>query len=484
MRLRNVRGSRDLIAKSPYVIKEPERYRGRWKEFYGDGRPLHIEIGMGKGKFLMELARENPEIHYIGIEKFSSVLVRAIEKMEEAPLENVHFLRMDAEGITNCFGPGEVAKIYLNFSDPWPKERHVKRRLTSLPFLKRYGRIMTAGASLVFKTDNRDLFTFSLKTVPEAGWFLEEQTFDLHHSEYKEGNIMTEYEERFVEKGVPICMMKIHPSYLLASDLDGTMMRNNSRLSDYTKEVLRKAIQHGVEFLPTSGRSYRAAYDAIKDIEGIRYFLGGNASVITDVRTEEILRQWTISTETAYQIYRLILDMGGYVEMYCENDVYVDEGRIPVAYQSKLSKSLIDSLLETVIRVPSMDLMIRRGIMQVNKMHIIFPDSAQRLELAEKIYCFDEVQCAYPTVNNMEIFPSACNKDIGMEYIRELLNIEPENTIAMGDSNNDKAMVEYAALGIAVGNAMEELKEAADLVVESNEEDGPARFIEARFLTD
>ena len=484
MRLRNVRGSRDLIAKSPYVIKEPEKYRGKWKAFYEDERPLHIEIGMGKGKFLMELARKNPGIHYIGIEKFSSVLVRALEKMEEASLENVHFLRMDAERITDCFGPGEVGKIYLNFSDPWPKERHVKRRLTSVPFLKRYGRIMAPGASLVFKTDNRDLFIFSLKTVPEAGWFMEKQTFDLHHSEYKEGNIMTEYEERFVEKGVPICMMEIHPGYLLASDLDGTMMRNDSKLSDYTKDVLRRAIQHGVEFLPTSGRSYRAAYDAIKDIEGIRYFLGGNASVITDVRTEEILKQWIIPTEVAYKIYRLILDMGGYVEMYCENDVYVDKGRIPIAYESPLPVPFLDSLLETVIRVPSMDLMIRRGIMQVNKMHIIFPDSGDRLVLAKELSRLKEVQFAYPTNNNMEVFPADCNKDVGMEYIRELLNIEPEHTIAMGDSNNDKAMVEYAALGIAVANAMEELKEAADLVVESNEEDGPARFIDARFLSD
>lgn len=209
MRLRNVKGSREHIAENEYAIKEAEQYKGRWREFFGDGKPIHIEIGMGKGRFLMDLARLHPEIHYIGIEKYSSVLVRALEKMEEDPLPNLHFIRMDAEYITETFDEGEVDRIYLNFSDPWPKDRHAKRRLTSRQFLARYDQILKKEGHIEFKTDNRDLFDFSLEEVKEAGWTLELCTFDLHHSEYLEGNVMTEYEEKFVKKGNPICKMII-----------------------------------------------------------------------------------------------------------------------------------------------------------------------------------------------------------------------------------------------------------------------------------
>ena len=210
MRLRNVKGSREHIAINEYVIKDAENYKGTWKEVFHDGKPIHIEIGMGKGKFLMEMAKLHPEIHYIGIEKYSSVLVRALEKMEEEPLDNVHFIRMDAEYINQVFDKGEVEEIYLNFSDPWPKDRHAKRRLTSRQFLARYKNIIRENQSVIFKTDNRDLFDFSLEEVKEAGWSVELCTFDLHHSEYLEGNVMTEYEEKFVKKGNPICKMIIH----------------------------------------------------------------------------------------------------------------------------------------------------------------------------------------------------------------------------------------------------------------------------------
>ena len=186
MRLRNVKGSREQIAANEYTIKDAEQIKGQWKDYFQDGKPIQLEIGMGKGKFLMQLAEKNPQIHYIGIEKYSSVLVRALEKMEENPLENLHFIRMDAENIVNVFEKGEVDQIYLNFSDPWPKDRHAKRRLTSRQFLERYHNILK-----------------------EEGWTLEKSTFDLHHSEYVEGNIMTEYEEKFVAKGNPICMLQI-----------------------------------------------------------------------------------------------------------------------------------------------------------------------------------------------------------------------------------------------------------------------------------
>ncbi|MDE5864729.1 MAG: tRNA (guanosine(46)-N7)-methyltransferase TrmB [Lachnospiraceae bacterium] len=209
MRLRNVPGSRDTIAESRFTMKNPEECKGKWHQVFGNDNPVYVEIGMGKGQFIMTLAENNPDINYVGIEKYSSVLVRAIEKQEEKDLPNLYFIRMEAENITEVFDQGEVAGIYLNFSDPWPKDRHAKRRLTSTQFLARYEKILADDGQIVFKTDNRELFEFSLQQVEEAQWKLLNYTYDLHHSEYVEGNIMTEYEARFVEKGNAICRMVI-----------------------------------------------------------------------------------------------------------------------------------------------------------------------------------------------------------------------------------------------------------------------------------
>lgn len=211
MRLRNITGSREVIAESPYVVQEAVQPRcpGTWKEIFGNQNPVQIEIGMGKGKFIHTMAKEHPEINYVGIEKYSSVLLRAIQKMEQEELPNLKFLRMDAEDIAKVFGPGEVDKIYLNFSDPWPKARHAKRRLTSPVFLERYEKILKEGGILEFKTDNRDLFEYSLESVKGTrGWELLSHTFDLHHEEdLCRGNVMTEYEQKFSEKGQPICKL-------------------------------------------------------------------------------------------------------------------------------------------------------------------------------------------------------------------------------------------------------------------------------------
>ena len=207
MRLRNVPGAKETIIESCFSIQEPEAYKGRWAEEFGNQNPIHIEVGMGKGKFILEMARRNPEVNYIGIEKYSSVLVRAVEKTEDFEGKNLRLIRMDAEDIENVFEKGEVNRIYLNFSDPWPKDRHAKRRLTSVRFLERYDNILTSDGRIVFKTDNKDLFDFSLEQVEEAGWILENYTYDLHHSEYNEGNVMTEYEEKFSAKGNPICRL-------------------------------------------------------------------------------------------------------------------------------------------------------------------------------------------------------------------------------------------------------------------------------------
>ena len=204
MRLKNVPGAREVIADSEFVVLYPEQQKGNWAALFGNDDPVHIEIGMGKGKFLTGMAMAHPDVNYIGIEKDSSVLLRAVQKQEELRLPNLRLIRMDAEEITEVFAPGEVDRIYLNFSDPWPKDRHAKRRLTSGTFLARYQKILTRAGRLEFKTDNRSLFEFSLESVEENGWRLIASTNDLHHSELKEGNIMTEYEERFSAMGNPI----------------------------------------------------------------------------------------------------------------------------------------------------------------------------------------------------------------------------------------------------------------------------------------
>ena len=207
MRLRNVPGARETIIENQFSIQEPEQKKGKWAEVFGNDHPIHIEVGMGKGQFIIEMAKRNPEINYIGIEKYSSVLVRAVEKLEVFEQNNLRLIRMDAENIEEVFDKDEVDRIYLNFSDPWPKDRHAKRRLTSTRFLERYNNILTPEGRVMFKTDNKDLFDFSLEQVEEAGWILENHTYDLHHSEYNEGNVMTEYEEKFSAKGNPICRL-------------------------------------------------------------------------------------------------------------------------------------------------------------------------------------------------------------------------------------------------------------------------------------
>ncbi|MDE6024039.1 MAG: tRNA (guanosine(46)-N7)-methyltransferase TrmB [Lachnospiraceae bacterium] len=212
MRLRNVKGSRETIAINEFVVHDEETAKGHWHEIFGNDKPIHIEIGMGKGQFIMELAARNPHINYIGIEKFSSVLVRAIEKQEVHQLPNLKFIRMDAEYIENVFQKGEVNYIYLNFSDPWPKDRHAKRRLTSHQFLNRYVNILSDDGGVTFKTDNKSLFDFSLTELDTAGWQLINYTYNLHDSEYNKGNIMTEYEKRFSDMGNPICRMVCKPT--------------------------------------------------------------------------------------------------------------------------------------------------------------------------------------------------------------------------------------------------------------------------------
>ena len=208
MRLRNIPGADDVIKNHPIAIKNAKEYKGKWETLFEKKSPIHIEIGMGKGQFLLTLAKQNQDINYVGIERYSSVLLRALEKFdteEFSELKNVRFICMDAMELPEVFELGEVEKIYLNFSDPWPKARHARRRLTSTQFLAQYEKVLRPEGVVEFKTDNRLLFEFSLEQVEEAGWKLIGKTFDLHHdAQMNEGNVMTEYEEKFSSMGNPI----------------------------------------------------------------------------------------------------------------------------------------------------------------------------------------------------------------------------------------------------------------------------------------
>lgn len=209
MRLRNIKGAKEAIANSEIVVQEPKVCRGKWNEQFKNENPLYIEVGMGKGQFITSLAAENPQINYLGIELYQSVLLRAIQKCEgKEQLPNLFFICMDARELPEVFGEGEVDRIYLNFSDPWPKDRHAKRRLTSREFLSRYDKILADDGQIEFKTDNQKLFEFSLETANDLPWQVKEHTFDLHGDEKMNGgNVMTEYEEKFSALGNPIHKM-------------------------------------------------------------------------------------------------------------------------------------------------------------------------------------------------------------------------------------------------------------------------------------
>ncbi|MCR5666739.1 MAG: tRNA (guanosine(46)-N7)-methyltransferase TrmB [Eubacterium sp.] len=209
MRLRNIPGATEEIAQSKYCIHDAQQYKGNWSNFWGNNHPIHIEVGMGKGQFIMDLAKLHPDINYIGIEKYSSVLLRGLQKMEIEPLDNVRFIRMDAEYICDFFGENDVDRIYLNFSDPWPKDRHARRRLTSHQFLERYDTFLISDGHIEFKTDNDGLFQFSLDEANESEtWHIDAHTWDLHNDQAMcEGNVMTEYEKKFSEMGHPIHKM-------------------------------------------------------------------------------------------------------------------------------------------------------------------------------------------------------------------------------------------------------------------------------------
>lgn len=206
MRLRNVKGASEVIETSEYIIKDYKEYKGNFIKLFSNDNPIHIEIGMGKGDFIIGMAKKYPNINFIGIEKFDSVIVRAIEKLIE-DIPNLKLIRMDATEIEEVF-KNEVDTIYLNFSDPWPKNRHEDRRLTSLKFLKRYDNLFKNDKKIIMKTDNRKLFEYSIMSFTDYNYKIEKLSLDLYQDDIKD-NVATEYEKKFHALGYPIYKISV-----------------------------------------------------------------------------------------------------------------------------------------------------------------------------------------------------------------------------------------------------------------------------------
>ena len=207
MRLRNIKGAEEYVLSSPYVIKDYEQYKGKFLSIFSNNNPIHLEIGTGKGDFIIGMALKYPNINFIGVEKYASVLYKLIGKIENMDIPNLKIIMMDATDIDKIFNH-EIDTLYLNFSDPWPKERHYKRRLTSTEFLKKYENIFKGNNHIIQKTDNRGLFEFSLKEFVLNGYKIEDISLDLHNDDCP-SNVETEYEKKFSAKGNPIYKVEV-----------------------------------------------------------------------------------------------------------------------------------------------------------------------------------------------------------------------------------------------------------------------------------
>lgn len=204
MRLRNIKNKEEIITNSSYIISDYKEYKGKWNEVFQNDNPIHIEIGMGMGKFIVNMAINNPDINFIGIEKQDNVLARALPNIP-SDIKNLRVLRLNALEIDEVFD-NEISLLYLNFSDPWPKVRHNNRRLTSTIFLNKYEKIFKNNKIIELRTDNESLYTYSIETLSSYGYSLSEVTFDLNS--YLPNRITTEYEDKFIKKGNKIYHLK------------------------------------------------------------------------------------------------------------------------------------------------------------------------------------------------------------------------------------------------------------------------------------
>lgn len=270
---------------------------------------------------------------------------------------------------------------------------------------------------------------------------------------------------------------------IAAIDLDGTLLRTDCTISDYSKDIITKACKSGIMVVPTSGRSFRNIKEQIQDIEGIQYCISGNGSVVTELKTESVIYNHKIPEKIAYDIYREVREQGGFIEIYSDNDAYVEKEVGHILYETSLSEEFCESLLSTDIPILSANLLLKRGLMRVNKYHIAFSDPQVMNKFSKECEENQGLIVTHPTIYNMEVFASGCNKDMGIRVLCKKYGIDRKDIIAMGDSDNDVAMVQYAQLGCAVDNSMDILKNAADRIIGSNDEDGPAHMLEEMMQT-
>ncbi|MFD2370772.1 tRNA (guanosine(46)-N7)-methyltransferase TrmB [Brevibacillus sp. GCM10020057] len=213
MRLRNIPGAESALREYPTFVDNPVSFKGRWKERFGNDNPIHVEIGCGKGRFINTLAERYPDVNFIAVELKAEVVLRAAQRTEYRDIPNLAFVQFNAAELTDLFDDHEISRLYLNFSDPWPKTRHAKRRLTYASFLNTYRRVLKPDGEIHMKTDNEKLFEFSLNQFAQERFQLRNITFDLHQSKLAEDNVMTEYEERFSSRGQRIYRCEAHCSF-------------------------------------------------------------------------------------------------------------------------------------------------------------------------------------------------------------------------------------------------------------------------------
>lgn len=265
---------------------------------------------------------------------------------------------------------------------------------------------------------------------------------------------------------------------IAAVDLDGTLLRSDCTISDYSRRIIEEAISNNILIIPTSGRSFRNISAKIKGIKGIRYVISSNGSVITDCQDEKIIYEKAIDQNTNHEIFRYIKDHGGFYCGYSGNDSYIETDADQIMYATRINRSMCDDLLATDVRISSLDEMISSGKTIMDKVFFSFIDPEDIARCVNWLGKFANISYGYSTKYCVEIFPRNSNKDVALDYLCKYLSIPKENTIAIGDSENDVSMIQYVSFGVAVENSMKVLKEAADYIAPSNDKDGPAQVLE------
>lgn len=265
---------------------------------------------------------------------------------------------------------------------------------------------------------------------------------------------------------------------LIAIDLDGTLLRSDSQFSKYTIETIKKAVCKGIIIVPNSGRSMRNIRNKVAEIPGLRYGISSNGAMTACLDTLEELDSRKIPPKAVYKIYQRVKELNGFMEVYVEPDSFYEKGTEETYYACGMSIERCKSIIEAAVPVSSLDEKLKEGDLAVNKLHIAFGESELRKRIGELCIETGEADFAYPSPFNMEVFPKNCNKDTAISLIARREGIARNEIMAIGDSDNDLAMIRYAEVGVAVKNAMEHVKTAADIVIGSNDEDGPAHLLE------